>query len=554
MVRLSVLGTLDLKAPDDRVLSSILAQPKRTALLAFLALARPRGLQRRDVLLALFWPELPEDRARANLSNALYFLRRSLPAGTLAARGDGEIGIEDGRVWCDALALETALEEGRAEDALALYAGDLLPGFHLDDAPEWERWLDDERARLRRTMSAAACGLADRAAADGDSAAAAGWARRALELDPADELALRRLVGLLDGMGDRVGALREYDAFAARLEAELGLEPSPETRALADAVRQREEARAAPAAADGVPVPVAVSATEAQTAPAEAEVPSAAAPPPVPVPATRKPVHPQPPPTTAGRRWPRKRWAGLAIIAALVLPVSSATYTVWQRAPAHRSAPEPGRVAVLPFAVRANPGLEHMGAGVADLLSARLDGRDSLRTVDPTALFHAVGATGTLPGDLERSGAVSTRFGAGQYITGSVVQAGSNIEITASVYRADGRPRARRTRTAASERDVLPALDSLVESLLKSELTDLTDGLRSLSILKKHPPCVTAPPADAEPDLLGALVAVQQGAPMYGRAAHPPAGAVGSAAASAGRMISERDSPGTAAGCPKETA
>jgi DNA-binding SARP family transcriptional activator len=530
MVRLSVLGTLDLKAPDDRVLSSILAQPKRTALLAFLALARPRGLQRRDVLLALFWPELPEDRARANLSNALYFLRRSLPAGTLAARGDGEIGIEDGTVWCDALALETALEEGRAEDALALYTGDLLPGFHLDDAPEWERWVDEERARLRRTMSGAANELADRAAAAGDAAAGAGWARRALQLDPSDELALRRLVGLLDGMGDRVGALREYDAFAARLEAELGLEPSPETRALADAVRQREEARTAPAE------PVDAASSAPAVAPFAATGPPARAPEPAVA-----------PPTTAARRWPRKRGVAVALAAALVLTISSATYTVWQRGPAHRSAPEPGRVAVLPFAVRASPGLEHMGPGVADLLSARLDGRDSLRTVDPTAVFHAVSATGTTPGDLERSGAVSSRFGAGQYITGSVVQTGSNIEITASVYRADGRPRARRTRTAASERDVLPALDSLVESLLKSELTDLTDGLRSLSILKKDPPCAAEPKPDAGPDLLGALLLVQQGAPSFGRAAHPATGGVGTAAASAGRLISDRDAPD----CPK---
>jgi len=41
----------------------VLAQPKRVALLAYLAAATPRRLHRRDSLLALFWPELDQEHA-----------------------------------------------------------------------------------------------------------------------------------------------------------------------------------------------------------------------------------------------------------------------------------------------------------------------------------------------------------------------------------------------------------------------------------------------------------------------------------------------------------
>ena len=56
MIELRALGTLALRDPNGEDLHSILAQPKRVALLAYLAIARPRCFHRRDTLLALLWP------------------------------------------------------------------------------------------------------------------------------------------------------------------------------------------------------------------------------------------------------------------------------------------------------------------------------------------------------------------------------------------------------------------------------------------------------------------------------------------------------------------
>jgi hypothetical protein len=84
--------------------------------------------------------------------------------------------------------------------------------------------------------------LAEQEAQLNHTSAAGQWGRRARNLAPLDERLLQRVVGLLDRLGDRAGAVREYETFARRLADELELTPSPETEALADEVRARTHA------------------------------------------------------------------------------------------------------------------------------------------------------------------------------------------------------------------------------------------------------------------------------------------------------------------------
>ena len=238
-IRLRTLGTLDLTGPDAPGLSAFVSQPKRAALLVYLAFARPRGLQRRDKLLALLWPESDQSRARHALSQLVYQLRRTLGAEALLSRGDEALGIDGAKLWCDAVAFESALETKRLEEALELYRGDFMAGVHVPDAaPELEEWISTERIRLRTAAADAAWSLSARDEAAANGTAAAHWARRAAALAPDDENAVRRLVGLLGKVGDRAGALRVYDEFARRLHQEFAIKPSPELRALAEDLRR----------------------------------------------------------------------------------------------------------------------------------------------------------------------------------------------------------------------------------------------------------------------------------------------------------------------------
>jgi DNA-binding SARP family transcriptional activator/TolB-like protein len=238
MIEFRMLGCIDLRnalsVPFDRILS----QPKRLALLSYLAAATPRGFHRRDTLLALFWPELDQDHARGALRNTIHFLRQELGPGIITSRGT-DVGLSPEEFWSDVAAFESALKSGEVEHALTLYQGDFLKGVHLAAAPDFERWLDSERDRMRRSARAAACELSSRAEQEGDAVRAARWLRMALEVAPEDEVSLQRLMRLLDRSGDRAGALQAYTSFRNRLAAELEVEPSPESQGLVMAVRER---------------------------------------------------------------------------------------------------------------------------------------------------------------------------------------------------------------------------------------------------------------------------------------------------------------------------
>ena len=239
MLFFRMLGQAELRTNDGRSLASILAQPKRLALLAYLAAARPAGFQRRDTLLALFWPELDQERGRAALRQALYTLRKALGEGVIVTRGDGEVGLDPARMTCDVVLFRTRLSEDPCA-AVDLYQGDLLAGFFITDAPEFERWLEEERWQLRREAAAAAWSVAERVR-EHDVDAAARYAARACALDPFNEEAVRRLMTLLAGAGHRASALQIYNNFARLLERELDTAPSDETRALADTLRTPPE-------------------------------------------------------------------------------------------------------------------------------------------------------------------------------------------------------------------------------------------------------------------------------------------------------------------------
>jgi len=236
VIRIGLFGTIDVRDVQGRELQGILAQPKRLALLAYLAAASPTGSHRRDTLLGLFWPELDQSHARNALSQAVHFLRRALGEEVLIARTGDELALDSTRVWVDVRAFNAALSDDRPGEALELYRGDLLPSFFLSGCPGFEEWLESERDRLRNRAAEAARRLAEGHERAAHLTLAAGCAHRAIELGGGDERHLRRMVELLARVGDRAGAIRAYERWTATL-ADLSLEPEAETLQLIRQVR-----------------------------------------------------------------------------------------------------------------------------------------------------------------------------------------------------------------------------------------------------------------------------------------------------------------------------
>jgi len=241
MIEFRALGPAQIDGPEGTEPQSVLARPKLLGLLSILAAGSSRGFHRRDSLIGLFWAELDQERARSAVRQSLYRLRGFLGESVVVTRGDDEVGLSAEGFWCDVTAFEAELKEDRREAALRHYRGDLLDGLYVPDAPEFERWLDERRKQLRERASRAAWELAEIEAGRRNTVAAGEWTRHARDLAPLDERLLRRVIKLLDRLGDRSGAVREYEEFARRLADELELEPSPETRALIERVRLRSQ-------------------------------------------------------------------------------------------------------------------------------------------------------------------------------------------------------------------------------------------------------------------------------------------------------------------------
>ena len=404
MIELRTLGTLALRNAGGEDLFSVLAQPKRVALLAYLALARPHGFQRRDSLLALLWPEQDEQHARWALNQSLRHLRQALGKEALPSRGDGEVGIEPRALWCDAVQFEAAIEADDPGRALELYRGDLLDGFHVSGCGEFERWLEVERVWLRRRAARAAAALARREGARGEPVAAGHWARRALALAPDDEGEVRGLIELLGRVGDRAGAVQAYEEFARRLRDEYQVEPAPETVATITKLRRRQPEPSAPIS-DGP-----------GSDPGEG------------VPAASLPV-----PTRPATRLRRRHLlvaTGLTVLLALGGTIRAL------RPPAEQlgaPAAAPTTIAVLPFTYRGSPEFAYLSEGMVDLLSANLNGAGEIRTVDPYAVLARIRQNGRVPLDRRDARRLAGRLGAGAYIQGNVVEAGGRLRISASL-------------------------------------------------------------------------------------------------------------------------
>src|SRR5215218_4266318 len=228
MLRIRLVGDLAMHI-DERRLEPIASRRARS-LLAWLAY-HP-GVHARGRVASVFWPDVLDSSARGSLRTTLAMVRQELgeAAGVIVA-GRDRLGIEDSPdVWIDVREIDRLTAEGRHEEALMLADGELLTD--LDD--EWV--LEARSAHHDRVVEL--LGLAGDAADEaGDVEAAVRHSRRRLELDPLSEEAARALMRRLGRTGDSAAAVSTYEAFRAALRCELGMTPSPETRAVVDELR-----------------------------------------------------------------------------------------------------------------------------------------------------------------------------------------------------------------------------------------------------------------------------------------------------------------------------
>lgn len=210
---------------------------KHLALLVYLALS-PDTTRARAHLVGLLWAESTDDKARRSLNEAVRRLRIALGEERLLNRGDA-LQLSTEGLELDVREFEALCADGQLR-ALELMRGDFLEGFHVDDAPEFDAWLEAERSRLREAARRLVVARAEEQLAVNRYIEARALARRALALDPYSDVALSLAMRSAALEGDPASAVAQYQEYAERLAHDLGGRPSPQLTALATRIRDNK--------------------------------------------------------------------------------------------------------------------------------------------------------------------------------------------------------------------------------------------------------------------------------------------------------------------------
>jgi DNA-binding SARP family transcriptional activator/tetratricopeptide (TPR) repeat protein/TolB-like protein len=198
--------------------------------------------------MAYFWPDSDETHGRHSLRQALYALRQELDCDVVISNG-ATLTLDTSQISTDVLEFREALAADERARAVGIARGPFLDGFYLPAAPEFERWIEEERTRLTSTLVGALTSLASDADADGDREACAEWWYHLTKIDP---LSGRFAAGYLEALatrGDRATALAFIRQYEAHVRRELDAEPDPEVRRIEAKLRSaapRDVATTAP--------------------------------------------------------------------------------------------------------------------------------------------------------------------------------------------------------------------------------------------------------------------------------------------------------------------
>lgn len=180
-------------------------------------------------LAKLLWPRAASDRARGNLRQRLFRLKRTLGFSSLVE--DDVISLAPG-VQVDVLESEAATSQ-----QLAPLLGSMVWG----SGSQAKTWLDTARQRHQDKVRTSLEHRCTELEAQGDLDAALQLAGKLTELRPISEQAYRRVMRLHELRGDRAAALSTYERCVDRFVEELGSPPSAEIRGMARAIHRRNE-------------------------------------------------------------------------------------------------------------------------------------------------------------------------------------------------------------------------------------------------------------------------------------------------------------------------
>ena len=188
----------------------------------------------REKIIFLLWPDETDEFARRNLRRLLHRVKKQVED----VESDGEllrwVITSDIQKWRE------ALDKQDWQKAFDVYQGPFLEAFDAGKSVEFANWIEQEREELFDSWREVFFNHMRKLQKENPDQASK-LLKQFLALDPLNEPTFQSYLKCLAATGQQEDLDRAYQTFARRFEAELGVEPSEEVRAL---VKQLKDAQA----------------------------------------------------------------------------------------------------------------------------------------------------------------------------------------------------------------------------------------------------------------------------------------------------------------------
>lgn len=223
-----------LQAPTTYIDGQIVHFPykKAEALFYYLVLEKNSN---RDQLSALFWCNETDEKAKKNLRQTLYTLKKALPIPMIATTGKSTVSIDPN------LEIKLDFEKAKLDATSVHFSGDPFSGFYVKDAEAFDEWLTTTRMNISDLIMTAIDDQMDQALDEANHGKAVQLAKMMIAIDNLDETGYRHLIEIHGSENKYYKVQKIFDQMADLLMSELGMNPSDDIQKLYESIINRKK-------------------------------------------------------------------------------------------------------------------------------------------------------------------------------------------------------------------------------------------------------------------------------------------------------------------------
>ncbi|WP_427338230.1 AAA family ATPase [Caloranaerobacter sp. DY30410] len=182
----------------------------------------------RDELAFLLWGEFPEKKAKKNLRNTMYKIRKSFDMDIIISPQKHIVMLNP------EIDLHTDLDIflSDSDNDIEAYSGEFLQGFLVKDAQKFDEWLINTRENFKEIYISKLYKRINESQFKKEYDLVEKYAKLLIEADEFDEKAHRILMEFYSSKGAYNKAIDIYSKLLKRLVDELGITPESETKEL----------------------------------------------------------------------------------------------------------------------------------------------------------------------------------------------------------------------------------------------------------------------------------------------------------------------------------